>query len=227
MAQERTDVTLARPDRRELGVACAMRTFVALSALLLASAAPAAATGATYAIVESKSSVQIHVGKSGLLSFAGHKHEVQAPVSGTVTADPANLAGSSVELAFPSARLRVVPDGEPSGDAPKVEEVMHGPAVLDAIRFPEIRFRSKTVGGRSLSTGSYDLNLVGELSLRGVTREITVPVTVTLEGRALTATGQATLRQDQFGMKPVSAGGGTVKVANAIRIDFKIVAEQR
>ena len=109
-----------------------MRPFVALSGFLLASAAPTSATGDTYAVVESKSSVQVHVGKSGLLSFAGHRHEVEAPVSGTVTADPANLAGSSVELTFASARLRVVPDGEPSGDAPKVEVARVIPAEVCA-----------------------------------------------------------------------------------------------
>ena len=181
----------------------------------------------SYSVVESRSSVRIHVGKSGLLSFAGHLHEVEAPVSGTVNADPANLAASSVELTFASARLVVLPESEPKGDAPKVEEVMRGPAVLDVPRFREIRFRSKAVGGRALSPLSYELNLTGELSLHGVSREITIPIKVTLEGRTLVATGQTTLRHDQFGMTPVAAGGGTVKVANTIRIDFRIVAEQR
>jgi len=206
-----------------------MRTpFIVTSVLVvLGSAAVAGAAGATYPVVESKSSVRIRVGKSGVLSFAGHRHEVQAPVSGTVTADPANLSASSVDLTFASGRLHVLPAGEPSGDAPKVEEVMHGPAVLDAARFPEIQFRSKKVTGRALSGGGYELSLVGELSLHGVTREIAVPVKVTLDGRSLTAAGQTTLRHDQFGMKPVSAGGGTVKVANEIRVDFQIVAEQR
>jgi polyisoprenoid-binding protein YceI len=152
---------------------------------------------------------------------------VQAPVSGTVIADSANLSGSSVDITFESGRLRVLPDGEPSGDAPKVEEVMHGPKVLDVVRFPKIQFKSKKVTGQAPSGGSYDLSLVGELSLHGATQEITVPVKVTLDGRTLTAVGQTTLRHDQFGMKPVSAGGGTVKVANEIRIDFEIVAEQR
>jgi polyisoprenoid-binding protein YceI len=198
-----------------------------LAVLVLGSAALAGAAEATYPVVESKSSVRIHVGKSGILSFAGHRHEVQAPASGTVTADPANLSASSVDLTFATARLSVVPDSEPSGDAPKVEEAMRGPEVLDAVRFPEIRFRSKKVTGQTLSSGAYDLSLVGELSLHGVTREITVPVKVTLDGRTLTAVGQTTLRHDQFGMKPVSAGGGTVKVANDVHLDFRIVAEQR
>jgi polyisoprenoid-binding protein YceI len=205
-----------------------MRTrFIVTSVLLLLGSALAGATGATYPVVESKSSVRIHVGKSGAFSFAGHRHEVQAPVSGTITADPENLSASNVDLIFASRHLRVLPDGEPSGDAPKVEEIMHGPQVLDAVRFPEIHFRSKKVTGRALSGGGYDLSLVGELRLHGVTQEITVPVKVILEGRTLTAVGQATLRHDQFGMKPVSAGGGTVKVANDIQIDFQIVAEQR
>ena len=195
--------------------------------VLLGSVDVARATEATYAVVESKSSVRVHVGKTGAFSFAGHKHEIQAPVSGTITADPANLPGSSVELAFASARLRVLGEGEPEGDAPKVEEVMRGPGVLDAIRFSEIRFISKRVTGRALSGGTYELTLVGELSLHGVTREITVPVKVMFDGGTLTATGQTTLRHDQFGMKPVSAGGGLVRVANEIQIEFKVVAEQR
>ena len=102
-----------------------------------------------------------------------------------------------------------------------------GREVLDAVRFPEIHFRSKKVTGRALPNGAYDLSLVGDLSLHGVTQEITLPVKVTLQGRSLKATGETTVRHDQFGMKPVSAGGGTVKVANEIRIDFEIVAEQR
>ena len=207
-----------------------MRTPSILTTLLVAlgAVAPfASAASTTYSVVDSKSSMKIHVGKSGALSFAGHRHEVQAPVSGTVMADPANLSASSVDLTFASARLRVLPDGEPSGDAPKVEEIMHGPEVLDVVRFPEIHFRSKKVTGQAAAGGTYDLSLVGELSLHGMTHEITLPVKVTVDGRSLTAVGQTTLRHDQFGMKPVSAGGGTVKVANEIRIDFSVVAEQR
>ncbi len=206
-----------------------MRTSLILAGAVwsLTHASPAGAAEVTYLVMPEKSSVRVHVGKAGLFSFAGHRHEVEAPVSGTVTADAANLSASSVDLAFASALLRVRPEGEPTGDAPKVEMVMHGPEVLDVLRFPEIHFRSKKVVGRALAEGAYELNLVGELSLHGVTREIAIPVKVIIEGRSLTATGRTTVSHDQFGMKPVSAGGGTVKVANAISIDFEIVAEQK
>lgn len=202
---------------------------LAILYLTLGTAPLVDAAATTYTVVESKSSVRIHVGKSGAFSFAGHKHEVQAPVSGAVIADSANLKASSVTLTFATAKMRVVAEGEPQGDAPKVEEAMHGPKVLDVPRFPEIRFKSKTVSGQALggSSSSYELVLVGELSLRGVTKEITVPVKVTIAGRVLTATGEATILHDQFGMERVSAGGGTVKVKNEIDISFQIVAEQR
>ena len=202
----------------------ALAAVVATACLSPGFASPADAASATYSVVESKSSVRIHVGKSGLFSFAGHRHEVEAPVSGTVTADPSHLESSSVDLSFAALRLRVREEGEPKGDAAKVQEKMHGPDVLDAVRFPEIRFKTKRVSGKARSNGGYELRLVGELSLRGTTLEITLPVEVTLVGPSLTATGKATLRHDQFGMKPVSVGG-VVKVANEIPIDFVIVAE--
>jgi len=176
-------------------------------------------------VVESKSTVRVQVGKSGAFSFAGHRHQVEAPVTGTVAVDAANPAGSSVTLRFESARLRVLPEGEPTGDAPKVQAVMEGEKVLDVARFPEIRFVSKAVKGQTGDAGG-DLALVGDLTVHGVTRELEVPVQVALEGRSLTASGRATLRHDQFGLRPVSAAGGTVKVANELKVEFRIVAER-
>ncbi len=130
-----------------------MRIAIVAGFLLLGPFAGVWAADASYRVVEAKSSVRVHVGKSGLLSFAGHLHEVQAPVTGTVTVNPENLGASSVDLTFTSARLGVLPEG----DAPRVEEIMRGPSVLDALRFPKIRFRSKMVGGRVVSPGNYEL----------------------------------------------------------------------
>lgn len=212
-------------DSRKTG-ATALAMVCAAGLLAPGLLSSAAASSATYVVVEAKSSFRIHVGKSGLFSFAGHKHEVEAPVSGTVTADPANLTASRVDLNFATARLTVREEGEPKGDAAKVQEKMHSADVLDAVRFPEIRFTSTRVTGKTVAGGGYELRIVGDLNLRGVVVDISLPVSVKLTGSLLTATGTIKLRHDQFGMKPVSVAG-VVKVAQEIPIDFEIVAERQ
>jgi len=194
----------------------------------LALAPAALAAPRTYVLDASRSSVRVHVGKSGAFSFAGHTHEVAAPVaSGEVVADAALLSASRVTLTFEAGTLKVLPEGEPAGDAPKVEDVMRGPKVLDASRFPSITFRSQKVTGRAGAGGTYDLEVTGEMSVHGVSKALTLPVHVELSGETLTATGKAVLRHDDFGMRPVSAGGGTVKVKNEIEVSYVFVGTAR
>lgn len=196
--------------------------------LALAGAVPAAAATRTYVIDASASAVQVHVGKSGVFGFAGHTHEVAAErFEGRVEADPEDLARSSVELSFEASGLKVSAQGEPEGDAPKVQQVMAGPKVLDVARFPGIVFRSRTVSGRRTAEGAYELQVAGELSLHGLAHVITVPVRIELSGDTLTASGKTTLAQRLFGIEPVSAGGGTVKVKNELGIEFRVVARAR
>jgi polyisoprenoid-binding protein YceI len=203
-----------------------LRTWAAVAVFLCTT--PLAAAPRTFVVDPAASSVRIHVGKSGAFSFAGHHHEVVAPaLSGEVRADPADLAASTVALTFEAAALKVLPEGEPAGDAPKVEEIMRGPKVLDAVRFPAVTFKSQRVSGRDAGSGAYDLELAGEIALHGVTRPITLPVHVEVSGDTLTASGKAVLRHDQFGMEPVSAAGGSVKVKNEIAVEYRIVARGR
>jgi polyisoprenoid-binding protein YceI len=199
-----------------------------LAAVALGLAVPASGAPRTYVIDAAASSVQVHVGKSGVFSFAGHTHEVMAGrFEGTVEADSDDLARSSVAVTFEASGLKVVAEREPGGDAPKVQEVMAGPKVLDVARFPAITFRSRQVSGRRTGESGYELQVAGELSLRGVTRAVTVPVRVQVETATLTATGRAVVAQRAFGIEPVSAGGGTVKVKNELGVEFRIVARRR
>jgi len=193
--------------------------------VLLAASAIGAGAEQGYTVMPEASAVRIHVGKSGVFGFAGHEHEVVAPVAqGTVVADPADLSRSSVTLSFDAAALKVTGEGEPAKDVPEVQAKMVGPEVLDAARFQSITFRSRAVAGKEVKAGVYDLQVTGELSLHGVSRSLILPLRVEVAAGTLTATGKTTLRHSDFGMKPVSAGGGTVKVKNELGVDFKIVA---
>ena len=57
-----------------------------------------------------------------------------------------------------------------------------------------------------------------------MTRELSFPVEVSLDGPVLTVTGMVKLKQTHFGIKPVRAAGGTVRVKDQVRVSFRIVA---
>jgi polyisoprenoid-binding protein YceI len=191
---------------------------------VVAAAATATAEPHTYVVDPAQSTVRVHVGRAGLFSFAGHEHDVAATeFAGEVQADPANVAASTVRLVFDTAGLKVLPEGEPAGDPPKVEEAMRSAKVLDVARFPQVTFQSRAVAGKPGAGGAYDLEVTGDLVIRGITRAMTLPVKVELQGETLVASGRTVLRHDQFGMQPVSVAG-VVKVKNEIVVSYKFVA---
>src|SRR5437764_83838 len=78
----------------------------------------------TFVIDGNASSATAHVGKTGIGSFAGHEHTVVAQtIQGEVVLDPEELSRSSVDLIVNARSLRVGEEGEPEGDAPKVQQV--------------------------------------------------------------------------------------------------------
>jgi len=193
--------------------------------LALTAGPTASAETHRYVIDPTASRVSIRVGKTGLFGFAGHEHEVAAPLRrGTATVDPDHLESSALELAFDAGALRVTGRGEPAADVPKVQAAMVGPECLDAGRFSTIKFVSSAVmsmGGAA--KGSVDLSVRGTLSLHGFARALTVPVHVVFEKDALTATGTTSFRQSEFGIKPISVAG-VVKVKDEVSVTWHFVA---
>lgn len=178
----------------------------------------------TYLVDPGRSAVTARTGRAGLLKFAGHEHEIVAPLlCGEVVADAANLERSTVSLRFEAASLRVSGKDEPAGDVPKVQERMAGPELLDVARFPGIVFKSAAVAGKRTGSAAYELAVTGQLSVHGVTKTLVVAVRAEVSGDSLTATGSAILRHGDFGLTPVSVAG-VVKVKNEIAVDYRIVA---
>jgi polyisoprenoid-binding protein YceI len=93
---------------------------------------------------------------------------------------------------------------------------MLGAKVLNSDKFPQIRLRS--TGVEKLATGKW--KVTGDLTLHGQTHPVEVEVSSN-EGHYR---GSATVRQKDFGITPVTAGGGTIKVKNEVRISFDVVA---
>lgn len=220
--------------RRALGLTMNRRIWQLTGSAMVAACGALVAAGAggdgptRFAIVPEASRVTIEVGKTGLLSFAGHAHEIVAPgVRGTVFVDEADPSRSSVSIEFDAASLRVNAVGEPAGDAPQVQETMLGPRVLDAARFPIVSFRSSRVVVVTRAADGSDIRVEGAMTLHGVTRTLTLPLHVTLGGDGtMTATGRFFIRQSDYGIKPVTAGGGAVRVKDELEVRFVLTARR-
>jgi len=157
------------------------------------------------------SRLKVRVFKTGFFSPFAHNHEIEAPIThGAV--DTSEHA--SVELSVDARKLRVGDPEVSEKDRNDIQKTMLGPDVLDSEHFTEIVFKSTAVE----PSGADRWTVRGDLTLHGQTR----PVAVDVSYRAGHYTGQATLKQTEFGMKPVSLLGGTVKVKDAVRIEFDI-----
>ena len=208
----------ARP-RPRFELAVCLTTVAAL-------AGPARALEARrFRVDAAKSRIDVTVGTAGLFRFAGHSHAVRVPVAeGEIVADPDAVAASSLWLRFESAQIRVVSSEGPTDEVPKVQEKMAGPAVLDVARFPEVRFASRRVSGQiGEGPGLFDLDVLGDLTLRGTTKPVAARVSVELHGTRLVAHGQVRFKQSDFGIQPVSVAG-LVKVKNELLLVFEILA---
>ena len=160
-----------------------------------------------------KSTMTVRVFKSGLFSAFGHDHEISAPIQqGTVSE-----TDRSVELVVDARQMRVMDKDVSEKDRAEIQETMLGPKVLDTAQFPEIRFHSTSV--ERAGEGRWTVH--GDLTLHGQTR----PAKVEVEGEGGHYQGTAELKQTDFGIEPVSGGGGAVKVKDEVRVEFEIVTK--
>jgi polyisoprenoid-binding protein YceI len=196
---------------------------VSIAVWLIAQAPAPTGSGPTALTVDAANSrVVIQVGKAGLFGFAGHAHEVAATdVHGRVMVDPADLPHASVALEFATAALRVTGKDEPPADVGEVQRIMLSEQVLDVKRFPTIVFRSRRVSLAARTASAADLLIEGDLTLHGTTRPMTIRTSTTFDaGGHITARGSFVFKQTDFGMVPVTAVGGTIRVKDELDIQF-------
>jgi polyisoprenoid-binding protein YceI len=159
-----------------------------------------------------KSTLTIHVGKTGVFSGLGHEHEVRAPIR-SGTADTGSQA--AVEIHVDARALRVIDKDESEKDRTEVQKTMLGPEVLDSEHYQEIIFKS--TGAQAAGQGRWTLR--GTLTLRGQTRPITVHVTLKEDQY----TGETTVKQTDFGITPPGKAG--VRAKDEVRIEFDVRME--
>jgi polyisoprenoid-binding protein YceI len=97
--------------------------------------------------------------------------------------------------------------------------------VLETSKFPTVKFVSVSVADVKKSGDNRSFTLNGDLTLHGVTKRVSFPVNVTLTRDQIRATGEATLKQSDFGLKPFEKGLGLIKVGDVVKVNFVVVAK--
>jgi len=195
--------------------------FVLATALVLSAALYAGPLAAQDRAIDADHSIiKLRVLKSGVFSAFGHNHEIEAHIAG----GQVHLSDNqSVSLMVRARDLKVAdPDASPK-DRRDIQQTMEGPKVLDVERFPEISFQSTEVRPQQAKEKSEKSdqrwNVRGNLTLHGKTSLITF----TVERKNDHYLGSCELRQRDFGMTPVTVGGGTVKVKDEVKVEFDIL----
>ena len=183
---------------------------------------PAPARGATWDIDTSHANAGFKVRHLMVSHVRGHL----GPVTGTVFIDEQDLARSRVDVTIDARGI--------DSREPKRDEHLRSADFLDVANHPTVAFRSTRVEAPSGAGG--DLRVTGDLTIRGVTR----PVTLEVDGlppaikdpwgnsrRGVSA--RARINRSDWGLKwnlAIEAGGVVVGDEVAIEIDAEIVARK-
>jgi len=202
--------------------------------LLLLSLLPAqAADLLTYVIDSDASSIRVLVYRAGLLSGLGHNHVIASRDINGIVKCSTELQDTLVDIHFPVATL-VVDDAElrdlegddfpghlSEKDVQGTRRNMLGRKLLDADNYPEVRIRSVNVSGEPGS-----LIVVADATVAGRTSTITFPARVSRSDDQLLISGIARVSHKDLGLKPFTAGFGTLRVHQEMTIQFELLAHR-
>jgi polyisoprenoid-binding protein YceI len=179
-----------------------------------------------YVIVSKGSNFTARAFATGLLSALGHSPTIAIPdFEGTILLNPDAVEQSSFRMVLHSASFAVTDDIS-NADREEVDRRMHI-EVLESESFPEIVYECSRLSASKIGEGQYWVALNGDLTLHGVTRGQPVSARVWLNGDTLRATGDFSVRQSDYQIRPVSAVGGTVRLKDEVKLSFDINARRQ
>jgi len=211
--------------RRAALVACFVILLFAQSQDLSAQRAKRKDKTRVYTIDLSQSRVTATLTQEGFISrrYPNHRVEVKN-FSGKIEVWERDEARIAVEVEAEAKSLTNADEGMTEFERREFHNVLNN-LVLESDKFPKIKFVSASAldARKSGETRSFTLN--GDLTMRDATKRVSFPVTATISKDQLRATGEAGLKQTDFGIKPYSGKLGMIKIGDDVKVNFAIVAK--
>jgi polyisoprenoid-binding protein YceI len=164
--------------------------------------------------------------RGGLFWFKGHEHQLAArKFSGEAAITPGTIVPASLRMTVAADSLE-----ETGSDFTEQQKQIINKELREIVfepeKYPEIVFTSTGIKHKSIGPNQYEVEIKGNLTLHGVTRQIEIPAKVTVSGDELRATGDFSFDRSNFNVKATSAFHGLVRVKNSVKIEFDIVGQK-
>jgi hypothetical protein len=176
--------------------------------------------GQVFRVLPQESLLVVEVRRAGSLARLGHDHVVASrDVQGYAAPEDGRgaLFVALERMTVDEATLRAQSAMDAGPTAADIEGTRNNMlVVLDATRHPYVLLRVKSWTG-----GQAQL----ELTLHGVTRPMTVPVTMESGEGTLVASGRFSINQTDFDIKPFSILGGAIQVQDRLDLRFRVRAK--
>lgn len=137
--------------------------------------------------------------------------------AGTMQYDPKNPQNSSVQVTVQAKSINT--------DNAKRDDHLRGEDFFDVGKYPTLSFKSRSVR----QTGPTRLVVVGDFTMHGVTKQLTVPVTIagpmnTGKGSTIGAEAEFTVNRKDYGInwnRALDDGGAVLGDDVTIRLNFE------
>jgi len=180
----------------------------------------AAAFGAVYDIGPAPGAeFKLHVLKTGLMAGKVHVFTYEQ-YSGRLDYDESEPAKSSVLIEIEAASIVCRDTWVSAKDKVKITALAR--EMMDAARHPRMTFRSTSVTLRP--DGAYDVR--GVLTLKGISRPVTVKVSALAEGPNLRLKGSAVVLRRDFNVKPPTPPFGVINNKEEMPVEFNLLAKK-
>jgi len=163
---------------------------------------------------------------TGMLSPFGHNPKIgMRDFEGEIQSVPETYDKAMVRMTVRTGAMEVL-DEMKSDDRKKLEQTMYE-ELLEVQRFPTASYESKQITVQKLSDDLLRARVTGELSFHGVTQSHSFDARVTRMGAMLRISGEFSLRQSDYGIRPVSFAAGALRLKDEVKFNFELVARMR
>jgi polyisoprenoid-binding protein YceI len=178
----------------------------------------------TYSLDSSQSRINVILTQEGMMRNRYPTHRVVVKSFTCKIELPADETRLKVEVEAQAESLTNIDEAMSDFERKGFHDVLQN-TVLESSKYPLIKFVSSSVSGIQRSGDNRSFTLNGDLTLHGATRQVSFPISATISKEQIRATGEAKLKQSDFGMKPFERGMGFIKIGDEVKVSFEVVAK--